>query len=111
LRTLLRQCPDNGLLRRYLGYALWRQGCQDAARSEYAAALLFAPDKVDAEIIPVPGLRAIIMEQGSALAPIYGYFTGILPLAERLAVVLPEATFRSGNAQVLTPCFFKGSRA
>ncbi|MCF8056203.1 MAG: tetratricopeptide repeat protein [Desulfocapsa sp.] len=82
LRTLLRQRPDNGLLRRYLGDALWRQGRQDAARSDYAAALLLAPDKVDAETIPVPGLRAIIMEQGLALAPIYGYFAGILPLVE-----------------------------
>lgn len=82
LRTLLRRRPDNGLLRRYLGDALWRQGRQDAARSEYAAALLLAPEKVDAETIPVPGLQAIILEQGQALAPIYGYFAGILPLVE-----------------------------
>jgi len=82
LRTLLRECPDNGLLHRYLGDALWGQGRQDAARSEYAASLLLASDTVDAETIPVPGLRAIIMEQGLALAPIYGYFAGILPLVE-----------------------------
>lgn len=82
LRTLLREWPDNGLLRRYLGDALWRQGREDAARSEYVASLLLAPDEVDAETIPVPGLRAIITEQGPALAPIYGYFSGILPLVE-----------------------------
>jgi tetratricopeptide (TPR) repeat protein len=81
-RTLLRQCPDNGLLHRYLGDALWGQGRQDAARSEYAASLLLAPDTVYAETIPVPGLRAIIMEQGLALAPIYGYFASLLPLVE-----------------------------
>jgi tetratricopeptide (TPR) repeat protein len=82
LRTLLRQCPDNGLLHRYLGNALWRQGRQDAARSEYAAALLLAPDDADAKTIPVPGLQAIITEQSPALAPIYGYFAGLLPLVE-----------------------------
>lgn len=82
LRTLLRQYPGNGLLRRYLGDALWRQGREDAARSEYAAALLHAPDSVEAQTIPVPGLQDIIMEQGPALAPVYGYFAGILPLVE-----------------------------
>jgi len=82
LLTLLRECPANGLLRRYLGDALWRQGRQDAARSEYAAALLLAPDDVAAETIPVPGLQTVITEQGPALAPIYGYFAGLLPLVE-----------------------------
>lgn len=82
LRTLLRERPDNGLLRRYLGDALWGQGREDAARSEYAASLLLAPEEVNAETILAPGLRAIITEQGPALAPIYGYFAGLLPLVE-----------------------------
>jgi tetratricopeptide (TPR) repeat protein len=82
LRVLIRRWPDNGLLRRHLGDALWRQGRQDAARSEYAAALLLAPGELAAETIPVPGLREIFMEQDPALAPIYGYFAGILPLVE-----------------------------
>lgn len=82
LRTLLRERPDNGLLRRYLGDAVWGQGRQDAARSEYAASLLLAPDEVSAQTIPVPGLQAVITEHGPALAPIYGYFAGLLPLVE-----------------------------
>ncbi len=82
LRILLEDCPGNGLLHRYLGDALWRQGRADVARAAYAAALLFAPHDVTAETMPIPQLETIIMEYGPALAPIYGYFAGIFPLVE-----------------------------
>jgi len=84
LRILLDHLPENGRLRRYLGDSLWRQGRprQDVARAEYAAALLLAPHDVEAETIPVPHLEAIITEHGPALAPVYGFFAGILPLVE-----------------------------
>jgi len=46
--------------------------------------LLLASDEVFAETIPVPGLQTVITKQGPALAPIYGYFAGLLPLVERM---------------------------
>lgn len=91
LRCLLEDFPENGLLHRYRGDALWQQGRQDAARSEYAAALLLKSDEVLAETIPVPGLQTVITEQGPALAPIYGYFAGLLPLVELEAETQTDA--------------------
>ena len=82
LHILLEDLPENGLLHRYLGDALWRQGREDVARAAYAAALLLAPHDVEVETMPIPQLETIIMEYGPALAPIYGFFAGIFPLVE-----------------------------
>ncbi len=82
LRVLLEDHPGNGLLHRYLGDALWRQGREDVARVEYAAALLLAPHEIAAGTIPLPQLEGVIMEYGPTLAPIYGFFAGIFPLVE-----------------------------
>jgi len=90
LRILLEELPGNGLLHRYLGDALWRQGRKDVARAAYAVALLLAPHDVAAATIPLPQLEAIVMEYGPALAPIYGFLAGILPLVE--PPCLPDST-------------------
>jgi len=83
LRDLIETVPDQGLLYGYLGDALWSQGRREIANGVYAAALLLAPERMAAYPLRNQRLAAVIAEHGAALAPVYGFFRGVLPLVEQ----------------------------
>ncbi len=80
LRAIRAQRPDDGILSLLLAEALWRQGKTEPATIFYAQALLLEPGGIAERTISNQPLAAIINEYGTPLAPIYGYFAGILPL-------------------------------
>lgn len=86
LRILLDRLPKNGRLHGYLADALWMQGRRQIANVAYATALLLGPREVSVAAICNHRLVEVIQEHGPALAPVYGFFEGILPL------VAPPAT-------------------
>lgn len=83
LRGLIDTVPDQGLLYGYLGDALWLQGRREIAGGVYAVALLLAPEQMAAYTPCNHRLTAIIAQYGAALAPVYGFFRGVLPLVEQ----------------------------
>jgi len=83
LRGLLESVPAEGLLYGYLGDALWLQGRREIANGVYAAALLLDPERMAAYPLRNQRLAAVIAERGAAMAPVYGFFQGVLPLVEQ----------------------------
>jgi len=82
LRLVLAHSPDVGILHRFLGDALWQQEKHDAAHVAYVTALLLAPDTINAQTILSQPLAALIAEHGPGMAPLEGYFSGLLALVE-----------------------------
>jgi tetratricopeptide (TPR) repeat protein len=82
LRLVLAHFPDVGILHRFLGDALWQQERHDAAHVAYVTALLLAPDTISAQTILSQPMTALIAEHGLGMAPIEGYFSGLLALVE-----------------------------
>ncbi len=82
LRALIDHLPDNGLLHLYLGEALYLQGKKEVSGPAYIRALLLMPNETMARVISHKALTDIINEYGPSLAPIYGFFQGLLPLVE-----------------------------
>ncbi len=85
LRRLIDLIPGEGLLYGYLADALWHQGRREIANALYAAALLLDPERMAGHAIRNPRLVNVIGEHGAPLAPIYGYFQGVLPLVDQEA--------------------------
>jgi hypothetical protein len=80
LRILVDLYPANGRLHAYLADALFLQGKGESAGVAYAVSLLQAPHDVPVASLRNSRLINIIREHGAALAPIYGYLEGVLPL-------------------------------
>lgn len=92
LRELIESVPGEGLLYGYLADSLWMQGRRELANGVYAAALLLDPEGMAGYAMCNRQLAAIVSEHGAALAPIYGYVCGVLPLVEQEGVEETEAT-------------------
>lgn len=92
LRELIESVPGEGLLYGYLGDTLWMQGRRELANGVYAAALLLDPERLEGYAVCNRRLAAIVAEHGAALAPVYGYVHGVLPLVEQECIVETEAT-------------------
>lgn len=92
LRSLMEIFPEDGLLYGYLADTLWLQKRRELANSFYALALLLAPDLMANHTVCNQRLATIIAGHGAALAPIYGYLDGVLPLVEQeIAMATEEA--------------------
>ncbi|MFZ5799221.1 MAG: hypothetical protein ACOY3O_12470 [Thermodesulfobacteriota bacterium] len=81
-RLLLAHLPENGHLHGYLAKALWLLGKEEEAKTACTIALLLDPAAVNTAALPSPPLLELIHEHGPALAPVYGYLAGLLPLIE-----------------------------
>lgn len=82
LRPLAAKHPGTSRLHFLLAETLWRQGRHELAAPAYARALLTNPEDTGTLVISHRELAACIEEHGPALAPIYAFFRGILPLIE-----------------------------
>ncbi len=82
LRLLLKARPHAGLLHLFLAEALWLQHKEELAGPSYAAALLLDPVEACRQPIGNPDLAHLCEERGPALAAVYGYIEGLLPLAD-----------------------------
>lgn len=92
LVQLLEQFPADARLHSFLADAQYQQGKEGNAGISYATALLIAPDEVDVSAIRNRRLAEVVREHGHELAPIYGYFQGILPLVSlQTKLSSPEA--------------------
>jgi len=83
LRTLIECSPDNGRLYGYLADALWLQGRREIAGGVYATALLVDPQQVNVSDLCNRQLAQVIEQHGAALAPVYGFLRGVLPLVDQ----------------------------
>jgi tetratricopeptide (TPR) repeat protein len=92
LRRLVESFPEEGLLYGYLADALWLQGRREIANGVYATALLLDPQRLAAYPLCNHRLAAIIVKHGAAMAPVYGYLEGVLPLVEQKIATDTEAT-------------------
>ena len=92
LRGLIESFSEEGLLYGYLADALWLQGRREIANGVYATALLLDPQRVGLYEICNQQLAAVIVEHGAAMAPVYGYLEGVLPLVEQEIATDTEAT-------------------
>jgi tetratricopeptide (TPR) repeat protein len=92
LRELIESVPGEGLLYGYLADSLWMQGRRELANGIYAAALLLDPERMAGHAVCNLQLAAIIAKHGAALAPVYGYINGALPLVEQESCAEAEAT-------------------
>lgn len=91
LRRLIESYPQDGLLYGYLADALWMQKRRELANSLYALALLLAPELMANHAVCNQRLAALIADHGAALAPIYGYLGGVVPLVEQEIATATEA--------------------
>jgi tetratricopeptide (TPR) repeat protein len=91
LRRSIESCPQDGLLYGYLADALWMQQRCELANSLYALALLLAPELMANHAVCNQRLAALIADHGAALAPIYGYLGGVVPLVEQEIATATEA--------------------
>lgn len=82
LRALIETHPDQGIFYGYLADSLWLQGRREIAAAFYATALLQDPEQGAAYGRCHPQLRELIRLRGAGLAPVYGYFQGLLPLVD-----------------------------
>ena len=82
LKFLLNGKKSNGLLHFFLAEAISLQGQMEKSGPYYAKALLLSPSGISGRKVSFSRLSRIIQDYGAALAPIYGYFEGILPLVE-----------------------------
>ncbi len=82
LLRLLKAQPHTGLIHLFLAEALRRQEREEQAAPSYARALLLDPVESFQQHISNAALMHLCEEQGPALAPIYGYIGGLLPLVE-----------------------------
>ncbi|OGQ95091.1 MAG: hypothetical protein A2521_00040 [Deltaproteobacteria bacterium RIFOXYD12_FULL_57_12] len=98
LRLLIEQLPENGRLRGYLADAIWMQGRRGIANASYAMTLLLAPHEVAVDTVCNRRLAEVIQEHGPALAPIYGFLEGVLPLVEQAK---PAATLEARSYELL----------
>ena len=98
LREVLQTLPENGRVQGYLADALYMQGRTEIAAAVYAKALLLAPHEVAVESMHNRTLVAVIEEYGPALAPIYGFLEGVLPLVEQAK---PAATLEARSYELL----------
>jgi tetratricopeptide (TPR) repeat protein len=92
LRSLIEAFPEEGLLYGYLADALWLQGRREIANGVYATALLLEPQRMAAYPLCSHRLVAIIVRHGAAMAPVYGFLQGVLPLVEQEIATETEAT-------------------
>lgn len=92
LRELIESVPGEALLYGYLADSLWMQGRRELANGVYAAALLLDPERLAGHAVCNRQVAAIVTEYGAALAPVYGYMRGVLPLVEQECVEETEAT-------------------
>ena len=90
LSRAFRNHPDEPAVLRWLASAEWALGHRQAARAVWARLLLAAPETVEAEAIDDEAVRHVIAEHGAALAPLFGWIEGVLPL-------LPRAPDRGGG--------------
>lgn len=81
LRSLTVEQPGFARLHFLLAETLWHQGRDQLAGSAYAQALLVDPEDITTMKISYQELSACIEEYGASLAPVYGFFSGLLPLA------------------------------
>lgn len=81
LRSLLEHCSEHGIIHLYLGESLHHQKKEALAKLEYTKALLLAPEQTVKYQISMKPVAHIISTYGPYLAPIYGYFKHLLPLA------------------------------
>lgn len=91
LRRLIESFPEDGLLYGYLADALWMQKRRELANSLYALALLLAPELMADHAVRNQRLAALITDHGAALAPVYGYLGGVVPLVEQEFTAATEA--------------------
>lgn len=91
LRRLIESFPEDGLLYGYLADALWMQKRRELANSLYALALLLAPELMADHAVCNQRLAALINDHGAAMAPIYGYLGGVVPLVEQEIAPATEA--------------------
>lgn len=82
LRELLAYLPDNGRLHGYLADAFWQGEKQEEAGTAYMTALLLEPATINTAALRNRSLSELIHEHGPAMAPVYGYLAGLLPLLE-----------------------------
>jgi tetratricopeptide (TPR) repeat protein len=83
LRRLIESVPGEGILYGYLADTLWLQGRREIAAAVYATALLLDPQQMEAYALRNQRLAAIIAKHGAPMAPVYGFFHGVLPLVEQ----------------------------
>lgn len=82
LCLLLETQPNAGLIHLYLAESLWLQKKEELAGPSYARALLLDPFETCRQNISNKILVRLCEERGPALAPIYGFIAGILPLVD-----------------------------
>jgi len=92
LRELIESVPGEALFYGYLADALWMQGRRELANGVYAAAFLLDPERLTGYAVRNRQVAAIVAEHGAALAPVYGYVRGVLPLVEQEGVEETEAS-------------------
>ena len=92
LRQLIESFPEDGLLYGYLADTLWMQQRRELANSLYALALLLGPELMVNHPVCNRRLATLIADHGAALAPIYGYLGGVVPLVEQEIAEATEAT-------------------
>ncbi len=82
LRLLLETRPEAAPVHLYLAESLWLRNKKELAGPSYARALLLDPLATCRQDISNRALVRLCEERGPALAPIYGFIAGILPLVD-----------------------------
>lgn len=79
LRHQIKTSPHHGILYGFLADTLWLQGRHELANALYATALLTAPEQMRSHHLHNRELAVLVGEHGVELAPIYGFFQGLVP--------------------------------
>ncbi|MBM9538294.1 hypothetical protein [Desulfobulbus alkaliphilus] len=91
-RRQIHNDPENGRWYGQLADALWQQGRKELANGVYITALLLDPNRVLVDSMCHLKLAEVIREYGPALAPVYGFLKGVLPLIHQEITTLTLET-------------------
>ena len=82
LRRQIESNPNHGILYAFLADTLWLQDRCELANALYATALLVAPERMRNHRLPHRALSELVERHGVEMAPIHGFFQGLVPLVE-----------------------------
>lgn len=82
LRQQIKTTPSHGILYGFLADTLWMQDRRELANALYATALLMAPDRMCNHRLRNRKLAELVERHGVEMAPIHGFFRGVVPLVE-----------------------------